>query len=198
MDFNNIEKLVLLCKSGDESSKEAIAAEFTPYIINLSKKCYVSFYDFEDIKNECYFTLFKCIKLYDTRKHRFVAYATNALRNSVNLLIRNSLNKRPLDGTQTISFDSSIDELSVIDDMNLEDFICNKLIVTSLHSQIKKLSLEEQELIDYVYFKGCTFRKYADLKNISYYRVIGMKDRILDKLKASTSKKTSVSRNLLN
>ncbi|MBK1811612.1 sigma-70 family RNA polymerase sigma factor [Clostridium sp. YIM B02505] len=198
MDFNNIEELVLLCKSGDERSKEAIVAEFTPYIINLSKKCYIGFYDFEDIKNECYFTLFKCIKLYDTSKHRFVAYATNALRNSVNLLIRNSLNKRPQDGTQTISFDSSIDELSILDEMNVEELICNKLIATSLHSQIKKLSLEEQELIDYVYFKGYTFRKFAGLKNISYYKVIGMKDRILDKLRASTRKNSSVKHKLLN
>ncbi|GFZ29795.1 hypothetical protein CSC2_03210 [Clostridium zeae] len=198
MDFNNIEELVVLCKSGDERSKEVIAAEFTPYIINLSKKCYVGFYDFEDIKNECYFTLFKCIKLYDTSKHRFVAYATNALRNSVNLLIRSSLNKRPKDGTQTISFDSNIDEQSVLDDMNLEDLICNKLILASLHIQIKKLSLEEQELIDYVYFKGYTFRKFAELKNISYYKIIGMKDRILDKLKASTRKTPSTCNKLLN
>jgi RNA polymerase sigma factor (sigma-70 family) len=198
MDFNNIENLVLQCKLGDEHSKEAIAAEFTPYIINLSKKCYVSFYDFEDIKSECYFTLFKCIKLYDTSKHRFVAYATNAIRNSVNLLIRNSLNKKPKDGSQIMSFDSNIDELFMIDEMNLEDFICNKSIVSSLYSQLKKLSLEERELVDFVYFKGNTFRKYAELKNISYYRVIGMKDRILNKLRASTKCNSSNCNKLLN
>ncbi|SUY46965.1 RNA polymerase sigma factor, sigma-70 family [Clostridium putrefaciens] len=80
MYYVKFENLVKLAKNGYLSAKEELSAEFTPFILNLSKKSFINSYEFEDIKNECYGTLFKCIKVYDCDKHRFVAYATNAIK----------------------------------------------------------------------------------------------------------------------
>lgn len=56
MDYNIIENLVLAAKQGNSKAKEALAVEFTPLILSLSRKSYVYSYDFEDIKNETYKT----------------------------------------------------------------------------------------------------------------------------------------------
>lgn len=59
MDYNIIENLAIAAKQGNTKAKEALAAEFTPLILSLSRKSYINSYDFEDIKNECFKTLFK-------------------------------------------------------------------------------------------------------------------------------------------
>ncbi len=41
-----------------------------------------------DLQHECYQSLFKCLSLYNLDKHRFVAYATNAIKNNMNDLIK--------------------------------------------------------------------------------------------------------------
>jgi RNA polymerase sigma factor (sigma-70 family) len=199
MDYNNIEKLVLLCREENTEAKEALVAEFTPYIINLAKRTYISCYDFEDIKNECYSTLFKCVRLYDMKKHRFVSYATIAIRNSVNLLIRNSLNKKPKEGIEYIDIDEKIDTLEICDDLNIEDFICHKLLLLDLDKALKNLSKEERELVTFIYFKDYTFKQYADLKALSYHKVMGMKEKLLAKLKINALYNNSCqSKKLLN
>ncbi|QAA32560.1 sigma-70 family RNA polymerase sigma factor [Clostridium manihotivorum] len=199
MDYNTIERLVLLCKEENAEAKEALVDEFTPYIINLAKRTYINCYDFEDIKNECYSTLFKCVKLYDMRKHRFVSYATIAIRNSVNLLIRNSLSKKPKEGIEYVDIDEKIDKLEIFDDLNIEDLICDKLLLLNVDKALKNLSKEERDLVIYIYFKDYTFKQYADLKCISYYKVMGMKERVLGKLKINALyNNSSHSKNLLN
>lgn len=88
MNYNHIENLVRLSKAGDKYSKEELVKEFKPFIINISKKTFINGYEFEDIMNECYKSLFQCISLYRTENHRFVAYATNGIKNNINDLIR--------------------------------------------------------------------------------------------------------------
>ena len=79
MNFNYIESLVAKAKNGDISSKEIIFKEFRPMILNISKRTFG------------YATLLKCIKIYDLDKKRFVAYATMAIKNNINYLIKKDL-----------------------------------------------------------------------------------------------------------
>lgn len=76
MDFKEIECLVAGVKSQNELSKERLVEESKPFIINLSSKTFISGYDNQDIQNECFRILFKCVSLYKLERHRFVAYAT--------------------------------------------------------------------------------------------------------------------------
>ena len=80
MDYNEIESLVKLAKANDKNAKEELVVQFTPLILNLSKKSFVNSYEFADIKNECYHTLFKCLSLYNPEKYRFAAYQQNQLK----------------------------------------------------------------------------------------------------------------------
>ena len=84
MNYDYIESLVRQSKDGDINSKEKLLEEFKPFIINISKRTFIYGYEFEDIINECYRILLKCISLYKIENHRFVAYATNGIKNNIN------------------------------------------------------------------------------------------------------------------
>ena len=49
----------------NEISKENLAKEFNPYIKNLCSKTFIHGYDFYDLQNECFQSLFKCVSSYN-------------------------------------------------------------------------------------------------------------------------------------
>lgn len=183
MDYNKIENLVTQAKAGDIKAKEELTTEFTPFILNLSKKSFINSYEFEDIKNECYGTLFKCVKLYDCNKHRFVAYATNAIKNSVNNLIRVSVRREKTEGPGAFILDGNLENVLTSDLADVEDYICDMLYSSKLKGAIKKLSPSERELLQCVFFKKYTLMKYAKLKGIPYSTVVNRKNILLNKLR---------------
>jgi len=188
MDFNEIENLVELAKANNKTAKEELMVQFTPLILNLSKRSFVNSYEFADIKNECYHTLFKCVGLYNLDKHRFVAYATTAIKNSVNLLIRTSIRRNESDGPRSFILDGKLENTlhSEFEDPN--KFLLNKFHIANLKLGVQDLNLNEQELIEYIFYKKYTLKKYSRFKNIPYALVISMKNDILYKLKKGLNK----------
>ena len=181
MNYDYIENLVIKSKNGHEESKEKLANEFKPFIINLSKKTFIHGYDFEDIMNECYRILFKCVSYYKPAAHRFVAYATNGIKNSINDLIEKNLSRNHLEGSSTLVLENVQNTLESnthpIDYNLLKEFD-----ISVLRNAIKKLTEDERELINFVFFKGNPVKKYAVLKHIPYSTAIYHKDFILDKI----------------
>jgi len=183
LDYNEIESLVKLAKANDKNAKEELVVQFTPLILNLSKKSFVNSYEFADIKNECYHTLFKCLSLYNPDKHRFVAYATNSIKNSVKLLIRNSIRRNGSEGPETFVLDGKLENTI---SCNLEDFdaiMQNKVYRNRLSAALQDLSSTESELVKYVYFEKHSLKKYSHFTGIPYAIIINMKNEILYKLK---------------
>jgi len=188
MDFNEIENLVELAKANNKTAKVELMVQFTPLILNLSKRSFVNSYEFADIKNECYHTLFKCVGLYNLDKHRFVAYATNAIKNSVNLLIRTSIRRNESDGPGSFILDGKLENTlhSEFEDPN--KFLLTKLHMTNLKLGVEALNLNEQELVDFVFYKKYSLKKYSKIKGLPYALVISMKNDILYKLKKGLNK----------
>eukprot|EP00831_Metopus_contortus_P059510 TRINITY_DN51486_c0_g1_i1.p1 TRINITY_DN51486_c0_g1~~TRINITY_DN51486_c0_g1_i1.p1 ORF type:complete len:260 (+),score=15.17 TRINITY_DN51486_c0_g1_i1:175-954(+) len=182
MDFKYIEQLVINCKNNDKSSKEKLAEEFRPFIYNISKKTFIDGYDIFDIQNECYHTLFKCVYSYNIKKHRFVGYATNAIRNNINDLIRRFKNRKSTEGIAALAFSDDFEKNLPSQDINLEDLICDKCDYIELRLAINKLNEEEKELIDFIFFKNNTIRNYAYLKNICYSTANFRKKNVLKKI----------------
>lgn len=189
MDYNHIENLVLLCKSGDAKAKEALALEFRPLILNLSKKSFINSYEFCDITNECYHTLFKCVNLYSPHNHRFVAYAANAMKNSVNNLIRISVRRNGAEGPSAFILDGKLENMLYLYLKPIDDIIDYKTYKAKLNAAIKKLEFSDKELISYVYFKGFSLKKYSELKGISYSSAVRKKAAVLNKLKMAINSK---------
>ena len=188
MNYDKIENLVLLAKLGEEQAKEELAQEFKPYILNLSKKTFINGFEFEDIKSECYRVLFNCIRLYDPEKHRFVAYATNGIRNSINFLIRSSIRKDKSDGPETLILDDNLENILSHDLGFIEDELFKVVFRKKLKDALNKLDYDELELIDFVFFKKKSLMDFSRYKNITYRKAVTKRNKILNKLRSFISK----------
>lgn len=180
MDYDYIENLVILSKTGDEYSKEKLIEEFKPFIINLSKRTFIPGYEFDDIMNECYIALFKCISLYKTEMHRFVAYATNGIKNNIHDLIRKSLKNSALHVANIL--DNHVEETYKADIPEITDLLCRQYDNDCLKHALRQLTSDEFELINHLFFKDKTLKSYTDKKEICYSYAVKKKRYVLDKL----------------
>ncbi|MFW2487759.1 sigma-70 family RNA polymerase sigma factor [Clostridium chromiireducens] len=182
MDFNYIETLVTKCKNNDELSKEKLANEFKPLILNISKRTFIDGYDIHDIQNECYQHLFKCVSMYNLDKHRFVAYATNAIKNNINDLIKKIKNRSSTEGYAALSLCDNFEKDLPSQEVSLEDLLCDRCDYDELRLALNNLTKDEMELIDFVFFKNNTVQNYAYLKNMCYSTAILRKKLTLKKI----------------
>lgn len=183
MNYDYIEDLVRKSKDGDVVSKEKLIEEFRPFIFSLSKRTFIPGYDFDDFKNECYRILFNCISLYKTESHRFVAYATNGIKNSINDLIRKNMKSHSIyNPKSTTTFDNYVEETFDSNSPQIEDILCNRYDSDCLKYAMSKLTKDERELVHHLFFEDKTLKAYSTEKCICYSSAVKMKREILNKL----------------
>ena len=182
MDFNYIEALVTKCKNNDEEAKETLAAEFRPFIYNISKRTFIDGYNEHDIMQECYQSLFKSVSMYNLEKHRFVAYATNAIKNNMNDLIKRIKTRSSTEGSDALSLHDDVEKEFPSEEISTETSLCELCDYDDLKLALKDLNKDERELIDFVFFRNYTVLDYAHLKNMCYSTAILKKKNILKKI----------------
>lgn len=184
MDYECIEKLVNAAKAGDTKAKENLVMEFTPLINSISRRTFIHGYETCDIKSECFTTLFICISRYNTDSHRFVAYATNSIKNNINYLIRESIKRNKLDGFVTLSLDDKLIDFLPSAAYSIDEKLCCLDDYNDLSSAIKNnLTEEEKQLVSFLFFKENTLTNYAASNSISYVAASKRKKKVLNKLK---------------
>lgn len=114
--------------------------------------------------------------------HRFVAYATNGIKNSINYLIKHSIKYKDINGAYTHTLTPEIEQSLKSDEMNTEELLCAKCDCEQLKYALSKLNKKESELIASIFFQGTTVKNYAKEKDLSYSTIIKRKRSILNKL----------------
>lgn len=183
MDFKEIEILVAAAKAQNKLSKEKLAEEFKPFIINLSNRTFISGYDTIDIQHECFRILFHCVSVYKLEKHSFVAYATTGIKNSINHLIRKSKTRSSSDGLEALTLSNNLEHILPSTACTLDEMLCDKADYELLKEALSNLTEEEKELIIFLYYKNKSLRTYAYWKNMCYSTACLKKKTILNKLK---------------
>lgn len=186
MDYEYIENLVSASKSGSLEAKETLAFEFTPLINSICRRTFIYGYERSDIRNECFTTLFYCVHKYKLEAHRFIAYATNAIKNNINDLIKKTVKQTGLNNFLTLSlYDDALDFLPS-NENNLEETLCLLNDYNQLSYVINnKLNTEEKQLISFIFFNKNTLTNYANHKKISYVAASKRKKKVLNKLKTN-------------
>ena len=182
MDYNYVESLAVNHNQRAENSKEFIIQEFESYISSLSRNTFIYGYDVSDIKSECYKTLFTCLKLYNFKNHRFVAYAINGIKQHLHYLIRSDNYRSIFEGKKVFSLLDNDEDSLICDDITAKESICNQSDYDFLSKLINNLSEDEKELISFIFYNGNSAKDYSRLKNIPYTTVIYRRDNILRKL----------------
>ncbi len=184
MDYNYVESLAIGAKQGDEKSKELIIKEFESYISSISRNTFIYGYDVSDIKSECYKTLLTCLKLYNVKSHRFVAYAITGIKHHLNYLIRNDNYRSIFEGKKVFSLLDNDENSLVCSDLTAEETICEQSDYEFLVTIIDNLNKEEKNLISFIFYRDNTVKDYARFKNIPYTTAIYRRDIILRKLRS--------------
>lgn len=182
MDYRHIESLLLSAKNEDISSIEKLIEEFTPLIKSLCNKTYLTNYTKEDLQEECYLTLLKCIKTYNSESHRFLAYATNAIKNNLNYLIRKNLIHKELTIQDCLTSTGSLDGLNLSSKDTIDEELQHSHTKKIILEAIENLTAEEKELFIYVVLRRNTLKSYSQLKNISYSSTSKVKSKVLKKI----------------
>ena len=183
MDYQYIEYLVTSTKEGSQISKQKLIEEFTPLIKKISKTTFISNYTREDIEQECYLTLLKCIDRYDLKMHRFIGYATMAIKNNVNYLIRSYINRKSVNGSDALTSTGSLEDLNLADKNEIDGNLLYKEKKKLCLEALNTLSEEERELFEYVNVKGKTLKSYAVMKDIPYSTLCRKRAKIRNTLR---------------
>lgn len=185
MDYNKVEQLVLLSKENNERAKEELVKEFTPLIKKLSYKNHIFGYEAIDLESECYQTLFKCVLYYNLNSHRFVAYATNALKNTVYYLIRKTCDKFKQEAIEYVSDPEIIDSTKHVNIQGSEESIYSDDDIEIIKKAVSMLSEKDKDILLFVVANKNTLKDYAAKNNISYSTALLRKKYALNRLKKS-------------
>ena len=183
MNFNYIETLVTKAKNGDVAAKEIIFKEFRPMILNLSKRTFVHGYDFSDIEHECYATLLKCIKIYDLDKKRFVAYATMAIKNNINYLIKKTCNRSSCEGSEALILTGTLEHVLPSNTELIDEQVIDSILAKSLYKYINKLTPQHKDILNFTLINNGSLKEYSKTNNINYPTTVNIKKRALKQLR---------------
>lgn len=183
MNFNYIESLVTKAKNGDVSAKEIIFEEFRPMILNLSKRTFVHGYDFSDIEHECYATLLKCIKIYDLDKKRFVGYATMAIKNNINYLIKKSCKRSSSEGSEALILTDTLEHVLPSNNELVDVQVTDTILAESLYKYINKLPQQHKDILNFTIINNGSLKEYSKNNNINYPTTVNIKNRALNQLR---------------
>ena len=120
--------------------------------------------------------------MYILEKHRFVAYATNAIKNNINDLIKRIKSKSSTEGNDALNLHGNFEKDISSQEISPETSLCEMCDYEDLRLALKNLNEEEKELIDFVFFRNYTVLDYSHLKNMCYSTAIVRKKNVLKKI----------------
>ena len=183
MDYKVVENLAILAKNNDEKAKEALVKEFKPIIEGLSRKTFIHGFEHNDIVNEGYITLFKCIKMYNPSTHRFVGYTVNAIKNNLNYLIQKSIKRTGSEGLGAYTLTDKLENILECTNNPLEDKLSDIAYEQLFNILKNKLTEDELDVVNLIILEGYTIKQYAEFKDMSYSKAVLRKNKTLKKIR---------------
>lgn len=172
MDKKSIEALVVKAKTHDKESLEKLYNAFLPYIYILINKIYIQGFDKDDLKQECFITLYKCIDKYKG-SDTFIAYATCSIKNNLIYFLRKSLSHQELPS----------DTIEPISNASVEDLVIKNIDISDINAAIKLLSAPERSILINYFLNDLSLMTISKNENSKYITTVKRKDRAIKKIK---------------
>lgn len=178
-----LNSIVLQAKKGDNKAMEKIIEKFTPFILKQCKNIYIKDYEIEDLIQIGQISLVNAVKNFKIEKKKdFTGYAICSIKNNYKCEIRQKCKFN-----YEISLNSSDNICNMIEmlpsDEIIEDDYISKLDAQYLYTCLAKLVKEDRELIEWIYLKQKSIKKFSEIKGIKYETCVRMKKTILMKLR---------------
>lgn len=178
-----LNSIVLQAKKGDNKAMEKIIEKFTPFILKQCKNIYIKDYEIEDLIQIGQISLVNAVKNFKIEKKKdFTGYAICSIKNNYKCEIRQKCKFN-----YEISLNSSDNICNMIEmlpsDEIIEDDYISKLDAQYLYTCLGKLVKEDRELIEWIYLKQKSIKKFSEIKGIKYETCVRRKKTILMKMR---------------
>ncbi|WP_125153608.1 sigma-70 family RNA polymerase sigma factor [Clostridium rectalis] len=184
----DIEKLVIKAKEGNKKSLELLLLKLKPLVLKEAQKVFIKNYSMEDLIQIGYVSILKSINKYNPAKKRFLGYASAAIKNNYNYLIREKSNMHFEESLYKETFQGLTLMNLLHSSENIQEDYIKKELLTTLYKSIDKLSKEEKEIIIWIYFHEKSLKSYSIFKNKNYGQCRYLKNKALKNLKHHLNK----------
>ena len=90
--------------------------------------------------------------MYNLEKHKFVAYATNAIKNNMGDLIKRIKTRRSTECSDALSLHDDVEKEFPSDEICTEISLCEMCDFQDLRLALKNLNEDEMDFINFVFF----------------------------------------------
>ncbi len=181
--YKEIENLLVLSRKGDKKAKEELLKKLHPLIISSIRRYYNKISDYDNLIQDGYEVVLKCIQEYDpTKEVHFLGYVKTMLRycylnkHKEKYLI--SLNEPVKDGETGEIGDFIPDDRDDIEE------IFEKEERIKLYNSLNSLTDRQKEIIIDYYINNLPINQIAAKMGISYRTVVNIKTSALKKLQS--------------
>lgn len=173
-------------KNGDQEARLELINKYKPLVTKYSLKYNLKGFERNDLIQEGNVSILKAISKFDINRDPklFDAYAINSIKNNYNNLVKTKVNINSESSLNIVNEEGyEIIDL-ILDAINIEEKVINESNRYALKESLCKLTDEELELLQIVYFEdGGNLNKYCKEKNISFYQGKKLLNKIIEKLK---------------
>lgn len=185
MDFDKVNNLAEMAKTGDEMAVYQLTEEFKCFILARISRISIAGYHKTDLIQECNMAILKSLKYYNPDMKRFAKYGMNAVSNCIINLIRYNANHTAPDGKDPAVIDELIEETSADPKGSTEEITELNLLKKHLINAVKELPELDRKIIIHVYIKELPLKKFTvpDGTKMSYGVLRRRKEKALKQLK---------------
>lgn len=192
----DIEKLIIGAKNGDEQAIESLFNLFKSKVTAISREYFLVGADFNDLIQEGMIGLYKAISVYDKDKnHNFGMFASLCIHRQLQNAVKNANRKKnsPLNSYLPIKYydgsnmtdEEDFTNLVIVDDSSdIEKNYIDKEMNALLLSEVKKVLTEEQFDVLNEFLNGENYSKIAEKCGISVKKVDNILQNVKKKLKS--------------
>jgi RNA polymerase sporulation-specific sigma factor len=186
MNHSEIETCVIAAQKGNREELLKLLEQFKPFIFKTAKSFNIKNYDINDMEQIGYMALINAVSKYKTGSSTFSSYAFNTIKNAFRYTARQnfkyhgelSLNT-PLNPNSNF-ITEFVDNIETTE--NVEEDVLRSEHIFEVRRAVSKLSQEEIDLVNMVYFNKCSLKSYAEKKGIGYLQAVRKKNKVLGKL----------------
>ncbi|GAB6168262.1 sigma-70 family RNA polymerase sigma factor [Clostridium carnis] len=187
--MNNLHEVLTLAKAGNSTAKEELINLYYPLILKEAKKIYLRERTFDDLIQIGITNLLMAINKFDMNKgiSAFSSYVQWTMINNFRYLCRGEIRYNSECSLNAPSPTGEDLGHSILDNVDVENSVLQDMLIERLNVALKTLSVEEQEIITYLYYSNTktNLSKYCRDTGKDYYTCCNIKKSALRKLKIS-------------
>lgn len=179
--YKEIDYLLTQSRNGDRSAKENLVLKLKPLIISSIRRYYNKIHLYDELIQEGYEVILKCIRKYDESKDTyFLGYVKTMLM--YHYLDKHKKNYITVSINEPIGDDIEIID-TIADDYSLEDSIIMDESLKGLRDSILNLTNRQRVVILLYYIEGLSLKEICKRLNVSYRTVVNTKVYAIKKIK---------------